>query len=201
MLLNLNIPHVDCFIRPAFLFNLESHHDAPPQECRIVGVASVAGRAMGFHVLTRVPIHGLCWAPHAPPRPLHELQLWDCFGDEVTFERFAALELNCTVHLPRGDGELVPHEAQYIGTFDWLNNAYSDTPQQHKCAHWLRLSDGNFALQPNNRIYPWHEPAFVDEPLKPGDNPGYKTNHYVWRCETRKWLADDAFFYSEKTGG
>ena len=203
-LLNLSIPHADVYVRPVFLFDGKRGDEDPPEPCRIVGVASVAGRALGFHILTargavfwRLPIHALCWRPDAPQQALHELQLWDCFGDEITYECFDALGLSCVAHLPDGQGALKPHDAEYIGTFDWLNNAYSDTPEQHKCAHWLRLANGNFCLQPNNRIYPWHEPAYVFDPIK-GEHPGYETNTHMWRCETRQWVAGDGFFYGEK---
>lgn len=205
-LLNLAIPHVDAYVRPTFLHNCEGHEDEPPIECRIFGVASVPGRALGFHVLTvngavfwRVPIHALCWKTDAPQMPVYMLQLWDCFGDDITFERFEALELSCVVHLPSEPGKMAPYGALYLGTFDWLRNPYSETPEQHKCAHWLRLDNGNFALQPNNRIYPWREPAFVTEASEAP--PDYKTNTHVWRCEAEDWITGDGFFYGEQRAG
>jgi hypothetical protein len=51
------------------------------------------------------------------------------------------------------------YSGTYLFTVDWghpdaniLNVEHSEIPQEHKCAHILELSNGNYAAQPNNRI-------------------------------------------------
>jgi hypothetical protein len=56
---------------------------------------------------------------------------------------------------------------KYLFTLDWhnpesniLDDGYSESPGQHKCGHVIQRDDGNFAVQPNNRIR-LKEPSFV----------------------------------------
>lgn len=89
MFLNASIPEFHCLLREEFLYNLESHHGGFVPVC-VFGIASVSGRALGFHVLTeggaqiaRVPIHALLHKREAPDLPLDHLQLWNCFSYDV----------------------------------------------------------------------------------------------------------------------
>jgi hypothetical protein len=58
------------------------------------------------------------------------------------------------------------YHGKYLFTIDWahpdtniLDVEHSEIPQEHKCAHILELTNGNFAAQPNNRIL-WHVNSF-----------------------------------------
>jgi hypothetical protein len=67
-----------------------------------------------------------------------------------------------------------------------------------KTAHILKLDNGNFAAQPNNRIC-WFEPAFIVKPyIDCETKPDYKVNEHLWKCEGQsKWYTEDSdkYFY------
>ena len=161
-------------------------------------------RALLFHVLTddglvrsRVPIHMLCHKETAPQMPLDYLQLWDCFS------------VNCTVvvydYLKASRMQTVLKDRQklwgdYMMSFDWYGNPYSDEPTQYKSLHLIRLDNGCYTLQPNNRIY-WKHMSFVTNPFPA--NPDFKVDDKVFRCEAAsdRWLIegdDDSYYYNLK---
>ena len=52
------------------------------------------------------------------------------------------------------------HSGKYLFTVDFahpesniLDTDHSEIPHEHKCAHIIALDDGNYAAQPNNRMY------------------------------------------------
>jgi len=52
------------------------------------------------------------------------------------------------------------YHGKYLFTIDWahpdtniLDVEHSEIPQEHKCAHILELDNGNYAAQPNNRLF------------------------------------------------
>jgi hypothetical protein len=56
---------------------------------------------------------------------------------------------------------------EYLFTIDWahpdsniLDSEHSEIPHEHKCGHVLALDNGNYAIQPNNRIL-WNVPSFT----------------------------------------
>jgi hypothetical protein len=181
-----------CYVRKEFLYDMKSGQ-GEFAECMVYGLRSLAGRAIGFHVLTdrgasfaSLPIHALAHKTSAPQRRLSELQLWDCFGEKVSAHAFRELsEIRC--------GYKVSDEVrwgEYMFTLDWYDNAYSDEPAQHKNCHVIKLDEGNFAAQPNNRMI-FHDPAFTvkkhyffmtgEEVNKAGGYP--LTGTKVWSAE------------------
>jgi hypothetical protein len=76
-----------------------------------------------------------------------------------------------------------------------LNVEHSEIPQEHKCAHILELSNGNYAAQPNNRIL-WNIPSYTTEVNK----PDYKVQTTYWSVENKDWKTDDTndMFYDIK---
>lgn len=192
--LNANVPGFECLVRAEHLYNLERGFG----DFRVgflFGVASVQGRALGFHVLTedgacvwRLPISALCWK-ECRKRDHDRLELWDCFSPQVTVTEFEHLVgRRCQTTLR--DGERL--EGECLFTIDWHGNEYADNPGDsgHKCAHFLKLDDGCFAAQPNNRIL-WADPATITEPF--ARVPDYVTNTHVFRCEhDRKWVTEDS---------
>ena len=185
---NVSLPkHFYAFVRASFL----TDRQAPPEElwlCSVFGAASLGGRALGFHIMTeagavywRVPPHALLWKQDAGALPLEVVQRWDCFGDVVTATIFDHLEeLECVVAC--SDGEARP--ASYVMTFDWWGNGFSDTPDQHKCLHLVRLDAGQFGLYPNNFIC-WREPSFTSEEARAEQLKRLRGNRYVYRAEAQ----------------
>ena len=160
--------------------------------------ASVAGRALGFHVLTengaviwRLPIHALCHNQKAIRQPLDWLQFWDCFSYEMTCTVFDRLA-DCRVRVQFRDRTW--EGGQYLFTLDWYGSEDAEQAGDggHKCAHVIALDNGNFAAQPNNRIQ-WFCPAFVT-PFQ--HKPDYSTNTGVWKVE-RETETTAGFFYDD----
>jgi hypothetical protein len=200
--LNADIPPFFCLLRSEFLYDLRSHH-GQFTPVWVFGIASVQGRAIGFHCLTeggaqvaRVPIHALCWKRDAPARRLDDLELWDCFSYRVSVHAFDVLK-GMRARAILKDRSIAPGD--YLFTVDWFGSPASEEPGDggFKNAHVIRLDEGNFAALPNNRIL-WHEASFITKPLQLGAMPGYLTNTHVWRAEgPGKWRTEDsdAFFY------
>lgn len=205
MFLNANVPAFRCFLRSEYLYNLESHFDELV-EVTVFGVASLPGRAIGWHVITehgavfwRLPISALVWRRDAPRIPLDHLELWDCFSYQIAVTRFDFLS-GLRVRAVLKDG--TRQWGRHMFTLDWcdadsqsVDASLAEWPDEHKCAHVLQLDNGCYAAQPNNRVF-WHEPSFVVSPLT--KNPGYKVNTHEWHCEgTGSWATEDsdAFFY------
>jgi hypothetical protein len=199
--LNTNIPRFYCLLRKEFLYDGQAHQGEFVKVCAF-GVASVYGRALGFHVLTengaviwRLPLHALCHKPEAPARPLDWLQIWDCFSYEVSCLVFERLE-ECRVRVQLKDQSW--EGGQYMFTLDWYGHEDAEEAGDggHKCAHLIALDNGNFAAQPNNRLQ-WFCPAFVT-PFK--EKPDYVTNTGVWRVE-RETETTAGFFYDDADKG
>ncbi len=203
MSLNASIPEFQALLREEFLYD-QTKQNGSTRPVVVFGIASVPGRALGFHCLledgaqlARVPIHALAHRPSTPNLPLDVLQLWDCFSEEVHVTQFDYIK-ECAVRVCLRDHEW--YSGRYMFTVDWCGDALSEGAGDigHKSAHILRLDNGCFAAQPNNRIQ-WLDPAFVTKPFK--DKPDYKTNTHIWKCEQGgKWVTSpgDELFYGVK---
>lgn len=198
--MNVNIDSFYCYIKREHLFAYESNFD----EFELVYVfaaRSVPSRALTFHVMTEsgaqranVPINALVHKKDYEKMRLDELQLWDCFGYKITCITFDYLiNKRCKVML-KNKSEVW---GSYMMTFDWENNPYSDTPNDYKNAHFIKLDNGNFALQPNNRIL-WRDSNFITKPLDSNNIPKYKVDKQIFVCETSdRWTSEDSdnFYY------
>lgn len=198
--LNCDVPEFECFLRKEFLYDQKEHH-GEFEKVVVFGVASIPGRAIGFHCITdsgaviwRLPISAFTDRKGSPVMGLEVLELWDCFSSQVTVTEFSFLK-GLKVKTWLRDGKA--YEGTYMFTIDWWNSASADSAGSigHKCAHIIRLDNGNFAAQPNNRIL-WSEQAFITHPFQ--ERPDYKTMTSVFKCENgRKWQTsdDDKMFY------
>jgi hypothetical protein len=140
---------------------------------------------------SRVPIHMLCWKEDAPLQELHELQLWDCFGDDISVTKFNYLD-EMRVQVLFKDKTI--EWGSYVMTFDWYNNSSSEEPTQYKCGHFIRLDNGNYTIQPNNRLL-WKDMSFTDKPFP--TNPDWLVDDKKWICEkvANKWVVDSSDYY------
>lgn len=199
--MNADCPEIYCYMRKEFAYDQRKGHGKYIPVC-VFGVASIQARAIGFHVITdggaqfaRIPIHGLCWKPCERPI-LEEVEPWNAFSYDVYVHKFGFLK-DLRVRVLIGKGILF---GTYLFTIDWYGNNDSEDPGEggHKNAHVIKLDDGNFSAQPNNRIF-WHEASFVTKPYK--KKPDFLTNSHVWNSETGRWHADDTnrMFYELKT--
>ena len=168
--LNANIPPIECYVRGNFLRDQEDSHDQY-FPCVIFGVSSVKGRSPLFHFLMedggiwwRMPINAFCAKPDVPEEPIYNLVLWNSFSPHVAVTKFQNLNNMRMSYLDREKNKI---PGKYLFTLDWhnpdsniLDDGYSENPGQHKCGHVIQRDDGNFAIQPNNRVK-LYEPSFV----------------------------------------
>jgi hypothetical protein len=169
--LNANIPPIDCYVRGNFLRNqIDSHNEY--FECVIFGVSSVQNRSPLFHFMMedgglwwRMPLNAFCTKPGVPEVDLHELVLWNSFSPYVAVTKFANLT---NLKMSYRDRQKNVVQGKYLFTLDWhnpdsnrLDDGYSETPNEHKCGHVIQRDDGNFAIQPNNRVRVF-EPSFAN---------------------------------------
>lgn len=195
-----NIPPFYAYVHSEYLYNLESHKgEIIP--CFVFAADSVFGRAVGFDIITdcgamfaRLPISAIIHKTDAPDIPLDYLQLWNNLS--YSFESIEYLNIrgmNCEVILK--DRNWYP--GSYMFTFNWMGNTFSDDAGDtgFKRAHLIKLDNGCFALQPNNRIR-WSDMAFITKPFP--KYPDFKTNENNWETEqTGQWVTEDSgrYFY------
>ena len=209
--LNANIPPMECFVRSNFLQNrphkFEEHDTYLP--CVIFGVSSMSSRVPLFHFVMedgglwwRMPIHAFCSRENTPQEDLHQLVLWDCFSHHISVTKFDFMEQKVMLFYDRSKNE---RKGKYLFTLDWsqpdpnvIDTGFSSVPGQHKCGHVIELDDGNYAIQPNNRVKLF-EPSFV---TKWGQLViERKLGSEYWSVENQpRWLLsdDDRYEYEMK---
>jgi hypothetical protein len=85
--LNANIPPIYCKIRREYLYDLQKHH-GETEDCVVVGIASIPGRAILFHALLtngamywRLPIAAFVQRDSNPVHhDIEDLELWNSFS-------------------------------------------------------------------------------------------------------------------------
>jgi hypothetical protein len=209
--LNANIPPIYCKIRTEYLYDMDMDKKGE-QDCVIFGLVSISGRALLFNIMLpngacfwRLPISAF-FQKHfsraeVPDMQVDELQLWNSFSYYPSVHSFDWLAGVDGKYL--GKDKKFYH-GQYLFTVDWahpetniLNTEHSEIPQEHKCAHILALTNGNYAAQPNNRIL-WHINSYTTDHRW----PDYKVQNTGWDCEGSDWVTEDSdkmFYGIEKT--
>lgn len=196
--LNIPTPPIDCYVRGNFLRNQEDSHDLK-FPCYIFGMASIPGRTPLFHFMMedgglwwRMPIHAFAWKKESIQQELDELVLWDSFSYYPSVTCFPLLK-NKTMHfISRRKNS---YQGRYLFTLDWahqddsiVDNSLSEDVSQHKCGHFIALDNGNFAIQPNNRLRLFDPSFTVKEELV----IHRKYNTHLWTAErTGKWVTPD----------
>lgn len=201
---NADCPLLECYVRRSFLTQ-NSIDSIFCDSARVFAVKSIEGQALRFRAMIdgvngcveHLPIDALAWKKSgiaaAEKRDLSDLQLWDCFSYNIQVHCFEFLQgRRCVAHLGHGD----KIGATYLWTVDWVGNHYADGygDYGHKDGHFLALDDGNFALLPNNRIWPWHDAVRPAE--QDAERPNWNTNEQVYSCENGiESERGDRFFY------
>lgn len=208
--LNANIPPLQCRVRVNYLRDQrDGHGETLP--CVVFGVAALLDRAPCFHLLMedggvwwRMPISGLCHKADAPETPLEQLVLWNSASSFVTVTQFEALYPMRMSYLDLNETR---RWGTYVMTLDWHHPdpnipdlAYSHDPSQHKCGHVIALDDGNYAIQPNNRVRVF-DPSFT-----PSDDMVVEriVNSHLYSVELAdRWKVEntDRFDYGVTDGG
>ena len=195
-----NLPHTEVLVKKQYLYNLEKGYGefVPGMWCT---VKSIQGRALYFEtylyesgaLYDKLPISAFVWKKTKEDLPLTELQLWDCFSyDIAVIEKQVVLGNRCSYLSPNKK----VYEGNYMFSIDNccatnrdLNVSYSETPNQHKSFNIIKLDNGHFAAQPNNRV------LFYDKSLTPSKltKPDYKTSTIEFSVDDKnKWTAGDS---------
>ena len=215
-----NLPPIECYIRKEFLYDFERDESNPYgvkgagefEPCVWITAKSLKGRAWYIESLIthygglydKLPLHAYVWKTDVDITQLKELdmlQLWDCFGYE-----FAIVEKNnlrgLKVKYKDKLGEW--NFGNYMFTIDnvvsdanILDTTFTQIPSEHKSFNFIKLDNGQFAAQPNNRFI-WFEPSHTPSKLK---KPDFKVSTTVWSVEDKpKWRVGDSddYFYEIK---
>jgi hypothetical protein len=202
-----NLPPIQCYIRKEYLYDFQKGH-GEFEPCYWVTVKSIKGKALYIESLLtnygalydKLPISAYVWKTDIKEKllPLDYLEIWDAFSYNISVIKKQTLTgLQCKVYMK--DRKL--YDGEYMFTIDSchsepneLNTSLSETPNEHKSFNIIKLDNGQFAAQPNNRV------LFYDQSLTPKGvtTPDFKVSTREFFCENgAKWSAgdDDNFFY------
>lgn len=165
-----------------------------------VSVKSIPGEAFRFEtylpeyaaVYDKLPIAAFCWKSVTETLPLDVLQIWNAMSYSVTVVDkpfLAGLRASFLAKDKR------VHHGEYLFTIDnahtdrrVLDFDFSETPDEHKSFNVLKLDNGQFALQPNNRTL-FYEPSNNPPTLK---TPDFKVCTKTFNVEQMaKWRLGD----------
>jgi hypothetical protein len=197
--LNIPIPVVDAYVRGNFLRDQQDSFDKK-FECYIFGMTSIPNKTPLFHFMMpdgglwwRMPLHAFCWRDDAPEQELDELVLWDSYSYYPSVTTFPMLRNSPVEFVSR---RKVKYRGKILFTLDWAhedrtvpNVGYSEHPAQHKCGHFIMMDNGNFAIQPNNRLVVFDSTFYSNKELL--INRKYNTRE--WSSEVNpKWVTPDS---------
>lgn len=205
-----NLPPIECYIRKEFLYDFEKGH-GEFEPCYWISVKSIKGRALYFEslltqygaVYDKLPISAFVWRTDVKNEellPLDHLEIWDSFSYNISvIEKSTLKGLDCRIFMK--DKQF--YKGKYMFTIDSchsepneLNVSLSETPNEHKSFNIVKLDNGQFAAQPNNRV------LFYDQSLTPKGIkiPDFKVSTKEFYCEDgTKWSVgdQDVFFYDD----
>lgn len=191
------LPPIKVFVRDEYLYDHQKGH-GELTEGVWVSVKSVKGEAFRFEtylpgtgaLFDKLPISAFVWHDvlENDQLPLDMLQIWDAMSYHVE-----------VIHKPLLAGlraeffgkDKQMHKGEYMFTLDNCNPdpripdfGFAETPDEHKSFNLLKLDNGQFALQPNNRCR-FYDPSLTFAEL---DTPDYLVCTTKYRVEnTAKW--------------
>lgn len=163
---NINLPKMRVYIRgDAFGMSQDDFEPA-----WLVSVRALRNKPFCFQVWVdkyaacydKIPPQCLYWyEPDADHEalPLHKVQMWECLSGSVElWQKSQLADVPCLINMGKGCKPAVGHycftldflpEQQVLGYID-IGDA--ELMQEHKEANFIKLSNGQFAIYPNNRI-------------------------------------------------
>lgn len=200
-----NLPPVPVYVRKEYLYDLEYGHGEYTPGIWI-SVKSVQGKALYFETLLtdygalydKLPISAFAWKTDHEDLPLDNLQLWDCFDYNITVVKKPLLS-RCSYF---GKDKKM-HDGEYMFTIDschsessTLDTNFSEHDPEHKSFNIIKLDNGQFAAQPNNRII-WRDSSLIPSELKTPDFHVCTKNYTVET--TPKWSVGHTDEWQYKT--
>lgn len=188
-----NLPPVHVLVRKEYLYDLEYGHGEYTPGIWI-SVRSVQGKALYFETLLteygalydKLPLSAFVWKTDHGDLSLDTLQLWDCFDYSITVIQKPILS-RCEFF----GKDCQMHPGEYMFTIDTchsesstLNINFSEEDPEHKTFNVIKLDNGQFAAQPNNRVI-WRDSSLIPEKLS---RPDFKVCTQNYAVETEpKW--------------
>jgi hypothetical protein len=173
-----SLPPVEVLVRKEYLYDLKrGYGEFTPGIW--ASVKSVPGKALYFETLLteygalydKLPLSAFVWKEQLEvDLPLETLQLWDCFDYDLTIIQKPILRA-CSFF---DKNKSVMHSGIYMFTIDnchadfsSLDVGFSEYDPEHKSFNVIKLDNGQFAAQPNNRII-WKDSSLINEsPRRP----------------------------------
>jgi hypothetical protein len=209
-----SLPPIKCFVKREFLYNFEKGY-GELEPAIWVSLKALRGQVFRIECLLpgygalydKLPIHAYVW--HNEPGlygngndlPIDVLQLWDCMGYSFTIVEKIGLR-NLGVKFLGKDKKW--HFGNYLFTVDFcadgmdVDTGFTETSEEHKSFNFIKLDNGQFAAQPNNRCL-WYDQSLIPAEVK---FPDFQAAKNLWSVDgTRKWAAGKDWFYNieEKT--
>jgi hypothetical protein len=201
-----SLPLQSVYVRKEFLYDHErGHGEFTPGIW--VSVKSIEAKALYFETLLtdygalydKLPISAFVWkTDHGELLPLDVLQLWDCFDYDITVIQKPLLS-RCEFF---GKDRRM-HPGEYCFTIDnchrdtsILDTNFSEHDPEHKSFNVIKLDNGQFAAQPNNRVI-WRDSSLTPENLL---TPDFKVCTQNYKVETEpKWSVGHTEEWQYKT--
>jgi hypothetical protein len=202
-----NLPPIPVYVKKEFLYDLEKGHGEYTPGIWI-SVKSVQSKALYFETLLteygalydKLPISAFVWkiGPTDDHLPLDVLQLWDCFDYDITVIQKPLLS-RCEFF----GKDRNMHPGEYAFTIDnchrdssIIDTNFSEHDPEHKSFNVIKLDNGQFAAQPNNRVI-WRDQSLIPDKLQ---QPDFKvcTQNYVVET-TPKWSVGHSEEWQYKT--
>jgi hypothetical protein len=204
-----NIPPISCYVRKEYLRDLQDGHgEFTPAYW--VSVKAIRHRALYIEAFLpeygalydKLPISAFVSRPETPKPDLSlgDLQLWDANSTQVAVIEKAVLKnMRCKFRTQDGGW----HHGHYLFTVDMVHSDpneidanWARLPAEHKSYNFIRLDNGQYSAQPNNRVL-WEDEALV---FKTPKMPDFKVSTKEFSAEAGRWkLGDeDSWSYDEQ---
>jgi hypothetical protein len=214
-----NIAPIEVFIRKEFLCDFQTDEKGKLlginefESAHWITAKSIPNQALYFEsfihdygaLFDKLPIHAFVWKTDIDRNklyPLDWLQLWDCFSYNISVIKKQRLR-NARCEVIMKDRSKAP--GYYLFTIDSCSSdpnevdvSWSETPNEHKSFNIIKLDNGQFAAQPNNRILWKHQSQTPSTDLK---IPYFRFSTKTWICENSdRWSAagSTTFTYSDE---
>jgi hypothetical protein len=203
-----NIAPIEVFIRKEFLCDFQTDEKGKLlginefESAHWITAKSIPNQALYFEsfihdygaLFDKLPIHAFVWKTDIDRNklyPLDWLQLWDCFSYNISVIKKQRLR-NARCEVIMKDKSRAP--GYYLFTIDSCSSdpnevdiSWSETPNEHKSFNIIKLDNGQFAAQPNNRILWKHQSQTPSTDLK---IPYFRFSTKTWICENSdRWTA------------
>lgn len=201
-----NLPPVHVLVRKEYLYDLDPAYVGQFTPGIWISVKSVQGKALYFETLLteygalydKLPLSAFVWKEDHGNLSLDTLQLWDCFDYDITVIKKPLLS-RCQFF----GKDRKMHDGEYMFTIDnchaqssTLDINFSEHDPEHKSFNVIKLDNGQFAAQPNNRVI-WRDSSLTPESLL---RPDFKVCTQNYQVETaQKWSVGHSDEWQYKT--